>query len=267
VVNLLRQRIITALLGIPIIILVIYYGGYILLLATLIITLLSLDELFRALRGLQIEFNRGIGFLGGAAFVITSHYYGNVYIPETLFSVTALNLFYYIYAFPRVTLSGVGIMLLSSIYIGYFLSFVILTRNLPYGLFFLLLAFILAWSTDVGGYFTGLLFGKHKLHKTLSPNKTVEGAFGGILLPAAVALVFSLLIPFNIDPLKVIMLGLLSGVLGQAGDLIASAIKRQANIKDFGNILPGHGGFLDRFDSFLVIIPLVYYYFELFIID
>ncbi|NLO88900.1 MAG: phosphatidate cytidylyltransferase [Clostridia bacterium] len=256
----LRQRIATALIGIPLVILISYFGGYYLLVSVFVISLFSLDELYRALKNTGIKFNKLLGFLGVILFILSSYYFGTEKVPETLLILALLNLFYFVISFPRINPSGVGITLLSSIYIGYLLSFTILVRNLEHGFFYLILAFTLTWATDSGAYIVGLRFGRHKLHSSLSPNKTIEGSVGGLLFAVCTSIIFSLFNPNGVNILKFVILGLLAGLFGQLGDLTASAIKRHANIKDFGSFLPGHGGFLDRFDSFLVIIPLVYYY-------
>ncbi|KUK10540.1 MAG: Phosphatidate cytidylyltransferase [Clostridia bacterium 41_269] len=256
----LRQRILTALLGIPLIILISYFGGYVLLFSVIIISLLSLDELYRALKNTEVQFSKFLGFLGAVLFILNSHYFGAGKVAETLLLVVLLNLFYYVISFPRIKPSGVGLTLFSSIYIGFLLSFAILLRNMEEGFLFLMFAFILTWATDSGAYIIGLLLGRHKLHSTLSPKKTIEGSVGGILFPVMASIIFSFFIPQDLNIFKFVVLGILVGILGQLGDLTASAFKRHANLKDFGSILPGHGGFLDRFDSFLVIVPLVYYY-------
>lgn len=121
---------------------------------------------------------------------------------------------------------------------------------------FLLLGSI--WSSDAGAYFVGKLIGKNKLWPSISPNKTVEGALGGI----AIAIVTSLVFAWASDGLltweRAIFIGLAAAVVGQMGDLIQSAYKRIYNIKDSGNLLPGHGGILDRCDSWIVVFPFVH---------
>ena len=154
-----------------------------------------------------------------------------------------------------------------SVYLGYCLSFVFLLRQLDYGFFFLLLTFLLAWASDIGAYGAGRLWGKHKLAVELSPNKTKEGALGGVCAAMLVSIVAFILVQLPVSLAEAALLGLMASVVGQLGDLVASAIKRQTGVKDFGNLLPGHGGVLDRLDSFLLIAPLVYYVLVLFIID
>ncbi|MEG1887349.1 MAG: CDP-archaeol synthase, partial [Oscillospiraceae bacterium] len=132
------------------------------------------------------------------------------------------------------------------------------------GLFYFILAFSFAWSCDGGAYFCGILFGKRKLAPVISPKKTVEGAVGGIV--CSVIMTFIMCIGYNflnsgVYSANILLLVLITpffAVAGILGDLLASFIKRSCNIKDYGNIIPGHGGILDRFDSIMLIAPLMY---------
>jgi phosphatidate cytidylyltransferase len=133
--------------------------------------------------------------------------------------------------------------------------------SLERGALWVAVAFVLVWTTDTGAYFIGKAMGKHPLAPRLSPKKTWEGSIGGFLLAALAGLALgrwgngSL---FAHGPLSGLALGALAGVFGQIGDLAESAMKRELKVKDFGGWLPGHGGALDRFDSFLFVGPLVY---------
>jgi phosphatidate cytidylyltransferase len=119
--------------------------------------------------------------------------------------------------------------------------------------------FILIWTNDTFAYIVGKSIGKHKLFERISPKKTIEGALGGILGSVLVSIIYS----YYFIPKYVIhfaIIGLIGSILGQIGDLVASMFKRYCEIKDYGKIMPGHGGILDRFDSILFTAPLVYYY-------
>ena len=127
------------------------------------------------------------------------------------------------------------------------------------GLFSFLLVFIFAWGSDTFAYFTGVFLGKHKLCPSLSPKKTVEGAIGGIVGAAALTAVACIICNANGGQVNAVLLTVISpvfSVLGMVGDISASYIKRAAGIKDYGNLMPGHGGVLDRFDSVLLIAPV-----------
>ena len=129
------------------------------------------------------------------------------------------------------------------------------------GLYFFLLVFIGAWMTDTFAYFTGVFFGKHKLIPKISPKKTIEGSIGGIVFCIVAFAVYGLILEkavgVNVNFPVLLVLGLVMSVISQIGDLIASAIKRTYGIKDYGNLFPGHGGVLDRFDSIMILSPIV----------
>lgn len=144
-----------------------------------------------------------------------------------------------------------------------FVSLIMLRRQIAMGAYLYGLVFIGAWATDTGAYFIGVLFGKHKLIPEVSPKKTVEGAFGGVLGAILGFTVYAFILQ-NISDLKVnyialIVLAIVIAVVSQFGDLIASYVKRECGIKDFGFIFPGHGGVLDRFDSIIAVAPAIYF--------
>ncbi|MFD1953786.1 phosphatidate cytidylyltransferase [Paenibacillus thailandensis] len=157
------------------------------------------------------------------------------------------------------TIDSAALMLLGALYVGYGFSAMIQVRGIEdHGLFLTFLCFGCIWASDIGAYFTGRAFGKHKLWPSISPNKTVEGALGGIALSLVVALVSTAIYPDGISIHSAIWIGLIAAVAGQFGDLIQSAYKRVRNIKDTGRILPGHGGILDRCDSWIIVFPLLH---------
>lgn len=138
----------------------------------------------------------------------------------------------------------------------------LLLLNRDYKLIYVIVALCSAWIADTGAYFTGTLIGKHKLSPQISPKKSVEGFFGGIIIDAIVLEVIYIF-AMNTDStmfhnIVFFIVALVCGAVGTLGDLSASVIKRQTGIKDFGNIMPGHGGALDRFDSVLMVAPLFY---------
>lgn len=133
------------------------------------------------------------------------------------------------------------------------------------GLFLVLLAIVIPWMCDMGAYFVGTFFGKHKLCPNISPKKTVEGLVGGMVVSLISALAVSLVYrnfflkdEGSVQIWPVVIFTLICAPLSVLGDLFASLIKRQRNVKDFGHIMPGHGGIMDRFDSFLLAVPFFY---------
>lgn len=138
---------------------------------------------------------------------------------------------------------------------------VVRLHNAPQGRFYILIPFVLAFLSDTGAYFAGLKFGKHRLAPVISPKKTVEGVVGGVFGAVIGMLLYCLILQlafsFRVNYLYAVIYGVLGSAAGVFGDLCFSVIKRQTGIKDYGNLFPGHGGILDRFDSTMVVAPLV----------
>ncbi len=147
-------------------------------------------------------------------------------------------------------------LLLATTFMGTAFYYLLVTRleGLNYFLFIL----FIIWATDSGAYFIGKFFGKRKLWPEISPNKTVGGAIGGILFGLIVSILFQLIYPFDKSLTAIIVIAIVISIVGQLGDLVASAIKRHYEIKDFGKIFPGHGGILDRLDSLLFVLLILH---------
>jgi phosphatidate cytidylyltransferase len=165
----------------------------------------------------------------------------------------------------RYSIADIAITLFGIAYVVFLFSFVTLTRNMEKGYLYIWLIFIGAWATDTFAYFTGVAIGKTKILPKISPKKSLEGCIGGVLGCMLAMVLFGLYFR-NVLAVPVIqfaILGLLCGVISQVGDWSASAVKRAAGVKDYGNIMPGHGGVLDRLDSILFVAPAVYFYINL----
>ena len=181
---------------------------------------------------------------------------------------------------PMAFLYVLGLIFMVGLIVPFAFSSLIYLRDLPKehvfhyvnddGLFFIILALLGAWATDIGAYFIGRFFGKHKLAPVVSPHKTVEGAIGGIVTGVICFLIAGLiwqgLVVKDSGSVRIwllLILAVLCAVMGMLGDLAASYIKRTCNIKDFGRIMPGHGGVLDRFDSVLLVAPFLYVFLQM----
>ena len=190
-------------------------------------------------------------------------------LPSLAGAVLAIFLFYLFFFRDqsRVT-HHIGSSITAIIYGGLLLLFLpMMTRDLQGGGMWVLMAIALVWSSDSGAYFTGNFFGKRKLYKSVSPNKSVEGSAGGlvatILFAFAFDALFTVLSPDNwtsLSPLQVLALAIPANILGQCGDLVESLIKRAHDVKDSGTIIYGHGGILDRIDALFFAAPWVYYF-------
>jgi phosphatidate cytidylyltransferase len=159
----------------------------------------------------------------------------------------------------KVTLDQAALLLIGFIYLGVGFHYMMDTRLISHGLFWTLLVLICIWLTDSGAYFAGVLFGKHLLWPAISPKKTYEGAVGGLILSIVGALIFYYVHPELLTISDAVILAAVIAVVGQLGDFIQSAYKRAKGIKDTGTILPGHGGVLDRVDSWLIVFPFVHF--------
>ncbi len=157
-------------------------------------------------------------------------------------------------------LNSVAKQTLGLIYIPVFLSHLVLIQASESGIAWIFLLLILAFTNDTGAYYTGRRFGRHKLHPSVSPGKTIEGAAGGLLICVAVGSLFkAIFLPAAPWGWSIVFF-ICAGVAGPMGDLFESAMKRAAHIKDSGTILPGHGGLLDRIDALLFVAPTAYFF-------
>ncbi|HZK42798.1 MAG TPA: phosphatidate cytidylyltransferase [Syntrophomonadaceae bacterium] len=251
----LKKRIITILIGIPFILAILYIGG---ICWTLFFTVLGLGSLYEFNRMTKKSYQPPL-FIGVILFLITMFYMYNYYLLLTIVLFIVGLVIYLIARFPRETIIDISLILFPALYIGISLSFAILINNQPDGFVLMLAVFLLTWSSDVGGYIFGKKWGKRKLAPALSPNKTWEGSLGGVILTIITAFVFLSICDLgNYSLYSIILLGFAASIAAQLGDLLMSGVKRVFDVEDSGNIIPGHGGILDRFDSFLLVLPVVY---------
>ena len=162
----------------------------------------------------------------------------------------------------RVHLETLGLCMVGGFLVPYLLSALIRILTMRYGRYVILIPFVIAFLSDSGAYFVGLKFGKHKLSPVVSPNKTIEGALGGIVTAMASMVIYALVLDLlpagiQVNYALAVLYGLLGSLAGIFGDLCFSVIKRQTGIKDYGDLFPGHGGILDRFDSLVTVAPLM----------
>jgi len=169
----------------------------------------------------------------------------------------------YVLTFPKYRAEQVMAAFFCYLYGPVLLSYIYLARELKYGIFIYATIFFCSWICDTCAYFTGRFFGRHRLAPVLSPKKTVEGAIGGvagsILLCVLTAQVISHYYPEEDLTVAFAIIGFAGSIISMIGDLAASAIKRNHGIKDYGTVIPGHGGIMDRFDSVIFIAPVIYY--------
>ncbi|WP_003541199.1 phosphatidate cytidylyltransferase [Desulfotomaculum nigrificans] len=260
----LHLRVLSALVGIPVTILTVWYGGIALWIFTVLIYLFAGWEIALMLKGLGLKPNRLIVQVSGLILLTSAYLYKDENIGPVIVLMVIGHLLTMVLLYPHFTPTDVFGNLTASLYVGN-IVFLFLTRNLPNGWIWVLLLLTATWASDTFAYFVGRAIGKHKLAPLLSPKKTVEGAVGGLLGAVLIGYLFGTFNP-QLNMTAVILLGVLIGIASLMGDLVESAFKRQAKVKDSSQIIPGHGGVLDRFDSLLLTAPLVYYVVKLFII-
>ncbi len=259
----LKTRIITALVGVPLLLGALYLGGnywrgLVLLLAS--ITLLE----YTAMMHLQ-GFKPIVIPTVGIALVLLFRVQLDQYVAGLFFVGWLLMILYMVIDYPRFNFIDLALSFFGAFYCGYLFSYALAIPELQGAYLNLLLCLLLTWASDIGGYLFGTLWGKHKLSPQLSPGKTVEGAVGAVFLTIIAAVSFKYI--FSMEYMSLfytILLGVCASGGAQLGDLLESALKRYFGVKDAGSILPGHGGVLDRFDSLMLVLPVVYYFLVVF---
>lgn len=216
----------------------------------LLLALLATYELIRAFRVKepQVSLALGLGAVG-LAFVLLECGFN----PTLIFMGLFLGLLFFLLFFKSLNLRSFGLQIFTFFYMaGLFLPIVSIENKT-----YIWLIYLLCWLTDTFAYFVGITLGKHRLCERLSPKKSIEGAIGGTVLCTIFALLFFRYFQLPLDWRHGLLI-VLATVAAQAGDLTASFLKRQLEIKDYGHLIPGHGGIMDRIDSMIFVVPIVY---------
>lgn len=255
----LRTRIITAVIGIPLLLAILYWGG---LAWTALFVLMAGVALYEYLdmmkaHGQTPQYLSSYGLLCLLLFRGQAAHY---FLP-LLLAVILLIVLESVIMYPKYKLEDIALTFLGAFYIGFLFHFALLIKSLDQPFLVILLVLLVTWGSDIGGYLFGRLWGKTKMVPQLSPNKTWVGAIGGVLLAIVAAGVFYYYFPLlQLNTVQILILAGIGAIAAQLGDLFASAMKRYFGTKDSGNIIPGHGGMLDRFDSFMLVLPVLYYF-------
>lgn len=259
-----KQRIVTAVIAAAIFLPIVIYGGNLFVLLTYLIASIALYELLKMRKISLVSVPGVISLILLWIFLLPDQFQTILENAEytkielVLFAVL-LFMTYTVISKNRFTFDDVAFAILSTLYIGIGFYYFIETREAESGLTYIFYALFVIWATDSGAYFIGRALGKRKLWPEISPKKTVEGFFGGIASALVVAILFVVFSDINDSIWKLLAITTVLSVFGQIGDLVESAIKRHYSIKDSGNILPGHGGMLDRFDSLLFVLPFMHF--------
>ncbi len=263
-----KTRTITALLGLPLLIGILYLGGIYIYIASTILATVGFFEFTKANEGKILKSNVINAFFIPITFAIF-YYKSFVLLPILICIILVVNMTYIVMNHEKENINNMTINIFSYLYTVISFALLVYIRDMGNGLYFLTPVFITAFSSDTFAYFVGKSIGKHKLAPVLSPKKTVEGSIGGIFGAGIVMAIYAF---FFFEKVSIIMpsasviivivvffiVGVVGGAISQIGDLFASSIKRYKNVKDYGKIMPGHGGVLDRFDS-VIILSYVFY--------
>lgn len=258
-----KERIISGLIMVPLL-LIFYFRGVPLILAAIVISMMSVYEFLRGFSKIGIRGNLYVAW-GALAVLYILHYFfpGRLDILSFWLFASIVVSFISIFAIDKHKAEDAMATVLAIVYLEFFSYHIVLIDDTSYGSLVWMVG-ITAFCTDVAAYFVGMFFGKNKLAPVLSPKKTVEGAVGGVIGAIIGSVIFALIVKMDIFP-HIIIMAILGSITSQIGDLTASAFKRKMEIKDYGNLIPGHGGALDRFDSIIFTAPVIYYYLILFV--
>lgn len=257
-----KQRVISGIAGVVLLIAVLAFGTPFVEFAVVLIAAMASMELSNA-TGIAVNKKLQITTVAGTVFLIASQFFGNTLFAPAMYVYIVVVFAVYMINMETIKLKDISITFFLAVYIAFMFGHLILVRNMYNGHLLVWFVFIGAFITDTAALFGGKYFGKHKLCPKLSPKKTVEGAISGVIGCVIATLVYCLicLIGFGVSPHfgYAVIIALGASVVSQIGDLSASCIKRQFGIKDYGKIMPGHGGVMDRFDSVLFVAPFIYY--------
>ena len=262
------KRIFTSIVGLPIVLALVYFGGLPLLFICCLLALVALRELYMA-------FSKKHLFIHWVGYIFTIVYFGTIFhfgagywllVALTLFIIVSKSCLVIFY--KQLPLKECITTIYGFLYISFLLSFIVLVREHDLGRYYVWLIFISSFGCDTFAYLTGTAVGRNKLKDSPSPSKSVEGLIGGVIGAGLLGLGYGFFVSrffasfANEEVHSVVLVATVVAVLGAMfsiiGDMAASAVKRHTELKDFGNVFPGHGGVLDRIDSVLMVAPIVY---------
>lgn len=258
-----KTRLLSGIVLVALALVLIITGGDLLLVSTLVISYIGMFELYRIF---HIE-KSAPGIIGYLAATV---YYCNLrfeFIPDLMMFVLGffmLLMFAYVFTYPKYKTEQIMAEFFGVFYVAVMLSYVYQTRMLAAGAYIVWLIFLCSWGCDTCAYCVGMLIGKHKMSPKLSPKKSIEGAVGGVIGAALLTILYGMIFKSAMNSTQThvfIMAGIsaVGALISMVGDLTASAIKRNYEIKDYGKLIPGHGGILDRFDSVIFTAPVIYF--------
>ncbi|MBQ3584758.1 MAG: phosphatidate cytidylyltransferase [Lachnospiraceae bacterium] len=256
------ERLISGIVLVVLALVTIITGKDVLLATVLLISLIGLFELLRVF---QLQWTVP-GFIG---YIATIVYYGLIrfeyqkYLMVLFIAYLICLMAAYVFTFPKFKADDIMVCFFGLFYVVLMLSYIYQVRMMTDGIYIVWLIFICSWGCDTCAYLVGVMFGKHKMAPVLSPKKSIEGGIGGVLGAALIGFIYATIFQdkLSIENATVLfpIVCAAGGIISQIGDLTASGIKRNHDIKDYSHLIPGHGGILDRFDSVIITAPIIYY--------
>jgi phosphatidate cytidylyltransferase len=265
----LSKRLITSAIGLPLLMLLIFKGGPVLF--GIFVGIFSVITLWEYYRIVYLDHDKG-----GKGFILFFAYITAIGIIWAAYT-NKFEVIVWLLLFNLIISGAASLWLFRSdpsapvilskqvfgiVYIPLFLSFLILIRNGADGINWVFLLIVIVFLGDSGAYFAGSVFGRHKLSPAISPGKTIEGSITGLATSIVAGVIVKLLFSLDLSWGIGILFFLVIGIFAQVGDLFESEFKRYANIKDSGEVLPGHGGFLDRLDALMFVAPIAYFFIQ-----
>lgn len=258
-----KQRLISGVILVVLALIFIITGGYVLLAVCGVISLIGLTELYKVFK-IEKSLPGVFGYIATVVFYLNLAF---GFIPDMMLFILALLILCmcsFVFCYPKYHAHQIIAAFFGVFYVAVMISCVYQTRVLEGGLWLVWLIFLCSWGCDTCAYCVGMLIGKHKMAPVLSPKKSVEGAVGGVVGAALLAVIYGFVFKgaMGADVKYIVLMAVIcaaGALLSMVGDLAASAIKRNFEIKDYGKLIPGHGGILDRFDSVIFTAPVIFY--------
>ena len=255
-------RIISGVVGAVVLILILLLGETAVNLAVAVAGIIALYEMYKSVGAVKNIWMLLYGAILALVLPFMDGSFGGIFLMVVLYTVAMFVTM--LFNHETVSVEAMSKTYCLTLYITLFMSCIAYIRGMDDGASLIWVVIIGSFASDIFAYFTGVFLGKHKLCPKISPKKTIEGSVGGIVGTALCfvlyGVVLSTFLAFKVKYLQLIILGVIAAAISQIGDLIASIIKRQYGIKDYGNIMPGHGGIMDRCDSLMFVAPVVYIY-------
>ncbi len=258
------ERTISGILLVIIALVTIIIGNDVLFVVIAATSLIGLSELYKVFK-IEKKMPGIVGYIGCIGYYTLIRSGNDEYLLPMMLTVLMLVMAVFVFSFPKYQANQIMAVFFGIVYVAIMLSYVYRTRMMVNGVYIVWLIFLCSWGCDTCAYLVGVMFGKHKMAPVLSPKKSVEGGIGGIVGAALLGFIYTMIfadifVKLNHYMIMVPVMCAVAAMVSQVGDLAASGIKRNYDVKDYGKLIPGHGGILDRFDSVIFTAPIIYYF-------